>query len=108
MHQVIHLLLKLSFLLIRCAILSSFVFDHVLKLIKFLTKLIADFTDIAPRISHLVELVEVGHVDASELGVHPVRVVRGLDLVALTAGSYLDLRWIGGDPRKWSGHLRSI
>ena len=107
-HQVVHLLLKMSFLLVRCAILPSFIVDHVFELIELLAEFVADFTDIAPRVRHLVELVEVGHVDTGELSVHPVRVIRGLYLVALTAGSYLDLRWVGGDTRKWSGHLGSI
>ena len=109
-HQIIDLLLKLSFLLVRCAILPSFIVDHVFELIELLAELVADFTDIAPRIRHLVELVEVWHVDARELSMHPVRVIRRLyHLFTLTASSGLSLIcWVVGCARQWSGHLGSI
>ena len=109
-HQIIDLLLQLSFLLVRCAILSSFIFDHVFKLIEFLANLVADFADIAPRVRHLVELVEVWHVDARELSMHPVRVIwRLYHLFVLTAGSRLGLVWWEiGRTSQWSGQLGSI
>ena len=110
MHQVIDLLLKLSFLLVCCAILPSFIVDHVFELIELLAELVADLTDIAPRVRHLVELVEVWHVDARELSMHPVRVIRRLyHLFVLTAGSGLCLICgLVGRARQWSGHLVSI
>ena len=110
MHQVIDLLLKLSFLLVCCAILPSFIVDHVFELIELLAELVADFTDIAPRVRHLVELVEVWHVDARELSMHPIRVIRRLyHLFVLTAGSGLCLICgLVGRARQWSGHLVSI
>ena len=111
MHQVIiELLLKLSFLLVCCAILSLIV-DHVFELIGLLAELVADFTDVAPRVRHLFELLEVLRADVRKLSsIHPVRMIRRLyHLFILTAGSGLCLICgLVGRARQWSGHLVSI
>ena len=110
MHQVIiELLLKLSFLLVCCAILSLIV-DHVFELIGLLAELVADFTDVAPRVRHLFELLEVLRVGVPKLSIHPVRMIRRLyHLSILTAGSGLCLICgLVGRARQWSGHLGSI